>query len=108
MASPPYTLSDLRGRRAEIEALAARSGVMNVRVFGSVAKGDVDPGSDVDLLVDVGPDRPPTAAFAFAADMEDALGCHVDVITVDARNPYYDRPDVRPLVDKIAQEAVPL
>jgi hypothetical protein len=40
--------------------------------------------------------------------MEEALGCHVDVITVDARNPYYDRPDVRPLVEKIAQEAVPL
>jgi|HubBroStandDraft_4_1064222.scaffolds.fasta_scaffold297295_2 predicted nucleotidyltransferase len=108
MATPPYSLADLRSRRDEIEALAARSGVVNVRVFGSVAKGDVDPGSDVDLLVDLGPDRPPTAAFAFAADLEDTLGCHVDVIAVDAGNPYYDRPDVKPLVDKIAREAVPL
>jgi predicted nucleotidyltransferase len=108
MASPPYSLADLRNRRDEIEALAACSGIVNIRVFGSVAKGDIDPGSDVDFLVELGPDRPPTAAFAFAADLEDTLGCHVDVIAVDARDPYYDRPDVRPLVDKIAREAVPL
>lgn len=45
------TLADLRARRAEIVALAARCGASNVRVFGSVARGDATPESDIDLLV---------------------------------------------------------
>lgn len=45
------TLDDLRARRDEILALAAQYGAYNVRVFGSVARGDATPHSDVDLLV---------------------------------------------------------
>ncbi len=104
----PYTLADLRARRTEIEEIAARSGVLNIRVFGSVATGDQEDGSDVDLLVDVVRDRSPTVAFSFAVDMQDALGCKVDVLTFLPGDPYYDRPDVRPLVDRINREAVPL
>ena len=46
------TLASLRARRDEILALAARYGAHNVRVFGSVARGEATPDSDVDLLVD--------------------------------------------------------
>jgi uncharacterized protein len=104
----PYTLDDLRARRAEIEALAARRGVINIRVFGSVATGEQEEGSDVDFLVDVAPGRRGQAAFAFAVDMQNALGCKVDVITFEPGHPYYDRPDVRPLVERINREAVAL
>ena len=47
----PPTLEDLRQRRDEIMALMERYGAYNVRVFGSVARGDAGPDSDVDLLV---------------------------------------------------------
>lgn len=50
-AKTMITLEDLRARRDEILALAERYGAYNVRVFGSVARGDAVPGSDVDLLV---------------------------------------------------------
>jgi predicted nucleotidyltransferase len=49
--------SMLGSRRNEILTLAARHGARNVRVFGSWARGDARPGSDVDLLVDVEPGR---------------------------------------------------
>lgn len=49
--SKPLTLADLRARRAEILALAELYGAYNVRVFGSVARGEASPTSDVDLLV---------------------------------------------------------
>jgi hypothetical protein len=48
----PLTLEDLRARRDGILALAIHYGVTNVRVFGSIARGEAGPGSDVDLLVD--------------------------------------------------------
>jgi predicted nucleotidyltransferase len=53
----PMTLDELRHRRAEIERIAERHGTRNVRVFGSVARGDSVPGSDVDFLVDFDRDR---------------------------------------------------
>ncbi len=51
--TPPMTLEALRARRAEILALAARYGVSNLRVFGSVARGEAIPQSAVNLLVDL-------------------------------------------------------
>lgn len=104
----PYTLEDLRARRAEIEEIAAKRGIRNVRVFGSVASGEQEEGSDVDLLVDVAPDQSPTVIFSFTVDMRDALGCPVDVLTFVPGHPYYDQPDVKPMVDRINREAVPL
>lgn len=71
----------LKFKRDQILALAKKHGVRRVRVFGSVARGDAVPGSDVDLLVDVGPD--PSAWFpgGFVAELEDLLGRPVQVIT---------------------------
>ena len=48
-------LQSLRARRSEIQEIAAKHGVFRIRVFGSVARGEDRPDSDVDFLVDAGP-----------------------------------------------------
>lgn len=73
------TLDELRQRRAEIERIAESHGARNVRVFGSVARGDAVPGSDVDFLVEFDPDRGVLDLSALILDLQDALGCEVDV-----------------------------
>ncbi|MBI2300914.1 MAG: nucleotidyltransferase domain-containing protein [Armatimonadetes bacterium] len=73
------TLPELRERRAEIEAVAAAHGASNIRVFGSVARGDADERSDVDLLVDVAPGVGWTF-FGLYEALGDLLGCKVDVV----------------------------
>jgi len=71
----------LRQQHDEIIAIAARYGVRNVRVFGSVARGESDELSDVDLLVTL--DRGVTLMkmSAFRRELEALLGCKVDVIS---------------------------
>ncbi len=56
LTTPP-TLAELRARREEILRIAAAHGASNVRVFGSVARGDARPDSDVDLLAEFEPNR---------------------------------------------------
>jgi uncharacterized protein len=73
------TLDELRERRTEIERIVARHGASNVRVFGSVARGDAVPGSDVDLIVDFDSDRTVLDLSALILDLQEALGCEVDV-----------------------------
>jgi predicted nucleotidyltransferase len=58
-------------------------GVRNVRVFGSVARGDAAAASDVDLLVDLAPDRTLLDLVAFQRDAQQLLGVPVDVATSD-------------------------
>ncbi len=71
----------LRARRDEIVRLAARRGVSNIRVVGSVARGDATPTSDIDLLVDFDTTHRGLDLFAFARELEDLLGHRVDVGT---------------------------
>ena len=76
------TLQELRAtRRAEILSLAARRGAHNVRVFGSVARGDSGPASDVDFLVDLEPGRSLFDLSGLLLDLEAALHTPVDVVT---------------------------
>ena len=63
----------LTEKRDEILRIAARHGAYNVRVFGSVARGDAGPTSDVDLLVDVRPDHSAFFPGGLVADLEDLL-----------------------------------
>jgi predicted nucleotidyltransferase len=68
-------------QRDRILAIAAAHGASNLRVFGSVAKGLDEEGSDLDLLVDI---QPGTSLFQFAGlqiDIEEALGLKVDLCT---------------------------
>ena len=71
----------LQSKRDEILRLAARHGASNVRVFGSVARGDFDAGSDVDLLVDVEKGRSLIDLGALLEDLRGLLRCEVDIVT---------------------------
>lgn len=72
-------LMALQQRREEILALASRHGVRNLRVFGSVARGEARPDSDIDLLVEFEPGRGLLAHAALIRELEQLLGCRVDV-----------------------------
>jgi predicted nucleotidyltransferase len=74
-------------RRKSILALAERYGVYDVRVFGSVARGESDEKSDVDLLVKVRPGRSLFDLGGFLMDVQDLLECKVDVLTDDGLKP---------------------
>jgi uncharacterized protein len=75
------SMAELAQLRAEILAAAARHGASNVRVFGSVARGEADAGSDVDFLVDFEPGRSLLDLAGLLIDLEDLLGHRVDVVT---------------------------
>lgn len=93
-------LSAVRARRRDIERIAAAHGVVDVRVFGSVARGDARPDSDVDLLVEMAPGRSLLDMGAFLMDVEQLLGRAVDVITAAGL-----RSRIR---ERVLREALPL
>lgn len=80
------TLDALRGRRTEILATASRHGARNVRVFGSVARGDDTSASDIDLLVDFSPDRSLYDLVGLQLDIESLLGRRADIVTEASLN----------------------
>lgn len=76
------TLRTLReDKRREVLAAAQRHGAVNVRVFGSVARGDATPQSDVDLLVEWEPGRSLLDHVDLVLDLQDLLGTHVEIGT---------------------------
>lgn len=95
------TLEELLGaKRHEILAAAARRGAANVRIFGSVARGEAGPESDVDVLVDLEPGRSLFDLGGLLMDLQDLLGCRVDVVTEAGL-----RPRIR---QRVLREAVSL
>ncbi len=70
----------VREKRTEILAIAAKHGARNVRVFGSVARGDADEQSDVDFLVEFDLDRSLLDHAALLLELQELLGCPVDVV----------------------------
>jgi predicted nucleotidyltransferase len=74
----------LKAKRDEILRIAAKHGARNVRVFGSAARGEAGPTSDVDLLVEFEPGRSLLDHVALIQDLEDLLGRKVDVVTEKA------------------------
>jgi len=83
--------AQLQEKRAEILEIAARHGAHNVRVFGSLARRQQHPGSDLDILVKLGPKQTLLDLVAIKQDLEDLLGCKVDVVTEEAISPYIRR-----------------
>ena len=75
------SMDQLARLRVEILAAAARHGATNVRVFGSVARGDADAASDVDFLVDFEPGRSLLDLASLLVELEDLLGLPVDIVT---------------------------
>ncbi|HAT46006.1 MAG TPA: nucleotidyltransferase [Ktedonobacter sp.] len=71
----------LQTKREDILRTANRYGAFNVRVFGSVARGEADSESDIDLLVDMEAGRSLLDLSGLLIDLEDLLGCNVDVVT---------------------------
>jgi len=79
--------------REEILRICARHGCGNVRIFGSVARGEATPESDLDLLVDITGELTQWWPGGLVVELEELLGRHIDVATVDGLNPW-----VRPYV----------
>lgn len=71
----------LEKRRREILEIAAEHGAKNIRVFGSFARGEAGPDSDLDLLVDMEPGRSLLDLGELMLDLRDLLGRKVDVVT---------------------------
>lgn len=86
--------------RERIERIAAKHGARNVRLFGSRARGDAGPGSDVDLLVDMDRGRSLLDLIALEQELQALFGIKVEVLTPASLSPY-----VRA---RIEREAVPL
>ncbi|UIE36211.1 nucleotidyltransferase family protein [Leptodesmis sichuanensis] len=90
----------LKNKRSEILAIAARYGASNIRVFGSVARGEENPDSDIDFLVEIEPGRSLLDQIALMQDLERLLGCKVDVAEPDTLH--------EKIRNRVLQEAIPL
>ena len=94
-------INELLGqKRVEILSLAAKYGASDIRIFGSVARGTADTDSDIDFLVDLEPGRSLFDLGGLLTDLQQLLGCNVDVIT-----PAGLRPKIR---RRVLEEAVAL
>lgn len=98
-AAKPRPSAVLATHHALVKRLAQQHKATSVRVFGSVARGDDRPGSDLDLLVRFAPGASLFDQIGLAQDLEDALGVHVDVISEGGLSSAHDeiRTQARPL-----------
>jgi len=90
----------LHEKREDILRIASKRGAYNVRVFGSVARGEADSKSDIDLLVDLEPGRSLFDLGGLLMDLQDLLGQNVDVVT--------ERGLRERIRERVLKEAVPL
>ena len=90
----------LKNKRDEILSIATKHGAYNVRVFGSVIRGDAGPESDIDFLIDVGAEHSPFFPGGLLADLEDLLGMRVDIVTEKSLHWY--------IRGRVLKEAAPL
>ena len=90
----------LRAKRDEILQICAKYGARNVRVFGSVARGEADEQSDIDLLVEFEPNRSLLDHAGLWVELQELLGVKVDVVSAHGL-----KPRIR---ERVLQEAIPL
>ena len=90
----------LKSKKEEILKLAEKHGAYNIRIFGSVARGEADEKSDIDFLVDIGRNISSWFPAGLVIDLENLLKLKVDIATVKAL-----KPRIR---DKVLKEAKPL
>jgi len=89
---------DLHRRRDAILAAAARHGATNLRLFGSVVRGEERPDSDVDLLIDIADDRGFGDYLALVEELEGLLARRVDVVIDRSLSRHF-----RPFIEAEAQ-----
>jgi uncharacterized protein len=87
-------------KKSEIHAIAEQHGARRLRVFGSVARGESGPDSDVDFVVLFEEGRSLLDQAALLVDLQDLLGIDVDIVSEGGINPR--------MRDRILGEAVPL
>jgi predicted nucleotidyltransferase len=90
----------LQNKRDDIRRIAIKHGAYNLRVFGSVARGEAKPESDIDLLIEKGPTTSSWFPAGLVLELEEMLGRRVEIVTEKALNP-----DLR---DRVLSEAIPL
>jgi predicted nucleotidyltransferase len=90
----------LERERARIKEIAARHGVGRISVFGSVARGEASEASDLDLLIEVTGPTTPWFPGGLVSELEELLGCRVDVAEAGALDPL--------MRDAVLREARPL
>ncbi|MEI8306073.1 MAG: nucleotidyltransferase family protein [Chloroflexales bacterium] len=90
----------LHEQRETITRIAGRHGVTRLQVFGSVARGEDTPESDIDLLIETGAETSAWFPAGLILDLEQLLGRRVEVVTERAL-----RPELR---ERVLQEARPL
>lgn len=90
----------LSHKREEVLRVAAHYGAHNVRIFGSVARGEADSDSDLDVLVDLEPGRSLFDLGGLLIELQELFGCRVDVVTEQGLRPR--------LRERVLREAVPL
>jgi uncharacterized protein len=90
----------LKQKRDDIQRVASKHGAYNIRVFGSVARGEARPGSDIDLLIEKGPTTSSWFPAGLVLELEEMLGRRVEIVTEAALNP-----DLR---ERVHREAIPL
>ncbi|NSW78705.1 MAG: nucleotidyltransferase family protein [Chthonomonadetes bacterium] len=90
----------LREKREEILRICAKYGARNVRIFGSVARGEADKHSDIDFLVEMEAGRSLFDLGGLQYELEQVLGCPVDVVT--------ERGIKARIRERVLREAVPL
>ncbi|MBS0634664.1 MAG: nucleotidyltransferase family protein [Verrucomicrobia bacterium] len=95
-----FILDVIKKNRKAMLAIANRYGALEVKLFGSVARGTSTESSDVDLLVTMKPGSSLLDIIAIKQDLEDLLGRKVDVVTENSISPY--------IKDEILKEAVNL
>jgi predicted nucleotidyltransferase len=102
MADKRQSISDFLAldEREDINRIAVAHGAQNVRVFGSVRRGEANSSSDLDLLVDMSEGRSLFDLVALGDELQEALGVDVDVVTEGSLSPYHR--------DRILAEAVVL
>jgi len=90
----------VRDHRDDILRLAAKHGARDVRVFGSLARGEADENSDIDLMVEMERGRSLMDLGGLQYELQELLGCRVDVVT--------ERSLKARIRQRVLQEAVPL
>jgi predicted nucleotidyltransferase len=93
-------IEELRAIREDVCRIAASHGASNVRVFGSVGRGEQGASSDLDLLVDMAKGRSLFDLIALSNDLEESLGVEMDVVTEASLSPY--------IRDRVLDEAIAL